>query len=394
MDRRVMWVQAVLMVLLSGVALGYSTGPDPRYTGAPGDAPEACTACHTGTLSSGSGSARVEVRLASDPSRDRAGDLSSTDANTQAICDGAPKPCSAGQAQFVEHQLAGMRIGTRTVVGFEFDWKAAVGGSGQVVFYVAGNAANGWGGASVTVPPTSYEVKMLVGDIAGLADRVDQYLNTAGKPAAFLSSTENGMIAGWNRDADATNAITVVDNSGPGAVYRGLALGLGVNGPMLCAANFRAWTIDGRDASFKPATVTCAKHNESKKHAVAGDGNGLVNVFDLEGNLKIRLVTNGVLNAPWGMAMAPPFFGDFSNTLLVGNFGDGRIHAFDIGSGELIGTLLLKNGNPAAIEGLWGLAIGNGRSGGDASTLDFTAGVSGGGAKEDHGIFGSISVAQ
>jgi uncharacterized protein (TIGR03118 family) len=131
-----------------------------------------------------------------------------------------------------------------------------------------------------------------------------------------------------------------------------------------------------------------------KADAVDGAGNGIVSVFDLEGNFQRRLVTNGALNSPWGMAIAPSFFGEYSNTLLVGNFGDGKINAFDVASGKQVGTLKFKNGNPIALEGLWGLAFGNNRNGGDANTLYFTAGVSGGGSREDHGVFGSISVGQ
>ncbi|MGC4054920.1 MAG: TIGR03118 family protein [Paludibaculum sp.] len=126
---------------------------------------------------------------------------------------------------------------------------------------------------------------------------------------------------------------------------------------------------------------------------VPGQGNGIISVFDLDGNFQQRLVTGGVLNSPWGMAIAPAFFGDYSNTLLVGNFGDGRINAFDLTSGRAVGLLTYRDGTPVALEGLWGLAFGNGRSGGDANTLYFTAAVSGGpsGAKGDHGVFGSVT---
>ncbi len=127
---------------------------------------------------------------------------------------------------------------------------------------------------------------------------------------------------------------------------------------------------------------------------VPGDGNGFISVFDLEGNFRRRLISNGALNSPWGMAIAPFFFGDYSNTLLVGNFGDGRINAFDLTTGMNVGMLRYKDGSPVALEGLWGLAFGNGGNGGNANTLYFTAGVSGGGAKGDHGVFGSVSVGQ
>jgi len=115
-----------------------------------------------------------------------------------------------------------------------------------------------------------------------------------------------------------------------------------------------------------------------------------VNMFDMDGNLVQRVASNGTLNSPWGLAMAPENFGDFSHTLLVGNFGDGSIDAFDPCSGEFLGTLNDTAGNPIMIPGLWGLLFGNGKNGGDAATLYFTAGIPGDGGIEDHGLFGSI----
>ena len=106
-----------------------------------------------------------------------------------------------------------------------------------------------------------------------------------------------------------------------------------------------------------------------------------------------RLVSTGALNSPWGLALAPGNFGDFSNALLVGNFGDGAINAFDPCSGEFLGTLQDPSGTNIAISGLWGLSFGNGRGAGDATTLYFTAGTPGSGNVEDHGLFGSIQPA-
>jgi uncharacterized protein (TIGR03118 family) len=131
-----------------------------------------------------------------------------------------------------------------------------------------------------------------------------------------------------------------------------------------------------------------AKHDD-----IAGAGNGLVNVFDLDGTLVQRLVSNGPLNSPWGMTLAPDFFGDYSNTLLIGNFGDGAVNAFDPFTGVYLGSLQDNNGNTISISGLWALQFGNGRNGGDANTLYFTAGIPGAGNVEDHGLFGSIQLA-
>jgi uncharacterized protein (TIGR03118 family) len=115
-----------------------------------------------------------------------------------------------------------------------------------------------------------------------------------------------------------------------------------------------------------------------------------VDVFDLQGNFLQRLISNGPLNSPWGMAIAPTGFGSFGNDLLVGNFGDGTINAFDPSTGNFLGQLDGANGMPLVNLGLWDLTFGNGGSGGSKSDLFFTAGIPGDGMVEDHGLFGSI----
>ncbi len=243
--------------------------------------------------------------------------------------------------------------------------------------------------------------------------------NVAGKPASFIFATEDGTISGWNPSADPANSIVLVDNSASGAVYKGLAVANTSNGPMLYAANFDSATIDVFDANLSPVTstgafsdpnlpagfapfnvqrigrklyVTYAMQDNARHDDVAGPGNGLINVFDFYGNLLGRLISKGPLNSPWGLALAPGNFGDFSNALLVGNFGDGTISGFDPCSGEYLGTLQDASGTIIAIPGLWGLSFGNGRGAGDATTLYFTAGIPGPANIEDHGLFGSIQV--
>jgi uncharacterized protein (TIGR03118 family) len=244
--------------------------------------------------------------------------------------------------------------------------------------------------------------------------------NISGKPASFIFATEDGTISGWNSSADPANSIVLVDNSASGAVYKGLALANTSNGPMLYAANFNSAAIDVFDANLSPITstgafsdtnlpagfapfniqrigrklyVTYAMQDSARHDDVAGSGNGLINVFDFYGNLVGRLVSKGgALNSPWGLALAPGNFGDFSNVLLVGNFGDGTINAFDPCSGEYLGTLQDANGAVIAIPGLWALSFGNGHGAGDATSLYFTAGIPGPGKIEDHGLFGSIQV--
>ena len=238
------------------------------------------------------------------------------------------------------------------------------------------------------------------------------------QPARFIFATEDGTISGWNPAANPTNAILKVDNSAIGAVYKGLAIGNNGTGDFLYAANFSAGKIDVFDSAFGLTTlsgsftdpnmpsgfapfniqnvggallVTYAVQDVAKHDDVAGAGNGIVDVFDLNGNLEKRLISSGPLNSPWGLALAPPNFGVFSNDLLVGNFGDGRINAFDPTTGNFLGTMLDKDGNPIVNTGLWGMKFGNGGTGGAANILYFTAGIPGpNGAVEDHGLFGSV----
>jgi uncharacterized protein (TIGR03118 family) len=231
----------------------------------------------------------------------------------------------------------------------------------------------------------------------------------SGTPARFIFATENGTISGWN---SGTSASLAVDNS-RAADYKGLAIGNNGSNNLLYAANFSAGTIDVFNGSFAPTTlsgsfidptlpagfapfniqnlggnlyVTYAKPDGSGHDAVAGPGNGFVDIFDTNGNFIRRVVSGGPLNSPWGLALAPGNFGAFSNDLLVGNFGDGSINAFDPATGTYLGQMLDGKGNPLINPGLWGLKFGNGGSGGDLDKLYFTAG----GAAEDHGLFGSL----
>jgi uncharacterized protein (TIGR03118 family) len=133
--------------------------------------------------------------------------------------------------------------------------------------------------------------------------------------------------------------------------------------------------------------VTYAKQDADKHDDVAGVGFGFVDVFDLSGNKIKRLVSRGALNSPWGLALAPSNFGNFSGALLVGNFGDGRIDAYNISTGAWLGRMLRANGSILSIDGLWGLSFGTGGPSGPTNTLLFTAGPD----EESHGLFGTIT---
>jgi uncharacterized protein (TIGR03118 family) len=238
-----------------------------------------------------------------------------------------------------------------------------------------------------------------------------------GTPAHFIFATEDGTIAAWNSGA---TAVLKVDNANftTGPVYKGLAIGNNGTGNFLYATNFRQGTIDVFDANFNPVTlgtggfgtftdpsipagfapfgiqningklfVTYAKQDAAAHDDVAGPGNGFVDVYDLNGNLLQNLAAGGSLNSPWGLTLAPATFGQFANDLLVGNFGDGHISAFDPATGAFVGQLTDAHNLPVAIDGLWGLKFGNNGSAGGAGTLFFTAGIN----HEADGLFGRLS---
>jgi uncharacterized protein (TIGR03118 family) len=246
-----------------------------------------------------------------------------------------------------------------------------------------------------------------------------------GTGARFMFATEDGTISAWTNNPAATpTTILKVDNSAFGAVYKGLALAASGGAPYLYAANFAAGTIDVFNSAFAAASlpgnfvdpnlpagyapfnvqkltvggvdqlfVTYAVMDPITHDDIAGNGNGIVDVFDTAGNLIRRLVGNGgVLNSPWGLDIAPAGFAEFAGDLLVGNFGDGLIHAFDPVAGSYLGALTDGLGNPIVIDGLWALANGSGAVVGgvlsNPNAVYFTAGP----GDETHGLFGSLTV--
>jgi uncharacterized protein (TIGR03118 family) len=268
--------------------------------------------------------------------------------------------------------------------------------------------------ATTNVPSASGGPARVTGQISGSG------LNFASSPTgpfpSFLFCTEDGTISVRVAPNNNTDALITVNNSGT-AVYKGCAAAVTPDGSRFYAANFKAGTIDVFDTSWNPVTeytftdpnlpagmhpfnvwvfgnkvfVAYAMLGPDGVSDVPGRGNGIVDVYDFDGNLLLS-ISDPSLNSPWGMAIAPEFFGDYSFALLVGNFGDGRINAFDAMSGAYLGTLSDSTGKPIVLEGLWGLQFGNGRSGGDAKSLYFAAGISGGSKKEAHGLFGAIGL--
>jgi uncharacterized protein (TIGR03118 family) len=231
----------------------------------------------------------------------------------------------------------------------------------------------------------------------------------------FLFVSEDGTVSGW-RGALGTTAETLQNGSSLN-VYKGVTEGTIATNSYLYAANFRSGHIDvikgtagapSLPGNFTDPTlpsgyapfniqniggalyVTYALQDAAKHDDVPGPGHGFVTKFDLSGNFVARLISGGLLNSPWGLALAPGNFGDLSNALLVGNFGDGTINAFNASTGALLGTIRTSLGAQIVVQGLWGLMFGNGGSGGTTNALFFTAGIPGSGAIEDHGLFGNF----
>ncbi|WP_375768050.1 TIGR03118 family protein [Archangium gephyra] len=229
----------------------------------------------------------------------------------------------------------------------------------------------------------------------------------------FIFSTEQGTLTAWAPAVDLNNSFTVVDNSGTGANYKGLALAPNGTGFFLYATDFHNGKIDVFDSGFAPATlpgsfsdptipagfapfgiqningnlyVTYAKQDADREDDVTGKGLGYVNIFDANGRLVRRLISRGKLNAPWGLALAPASFGKFGNKLLVGNFGDGVINVYDPQTGHCEGRLERPDGAAIKIDGLWGLSFGSGVANQPTDTLFFTAGPE----DETHGLYGRL----
>jgi uncharacterized protein (TIGR03118 family) len=240
--------------------------------------------------------------------------------------------------------------------------------------------------------------------------------NGASGAARFLFDTASGQILGWTPTVNASAAVVAVDNSAAHAKY----VGLTIAADRLYAADFHNARVDVFDASFKPLSlgftdagipkgwapfgiqalngnifVTYAKQDGKAVTSVPGGGLGYVDEFTQDGKLVARVASKGSarapLNAPWGLAVAPANFGAYSGALLVGNFGNGRISAYNkLASGKWVykGQLRAANGTPIVRDGLWAIAFGNGGAAGPTNNLYFTSGP----RAQAHGLFGFIAV--
>ncbi|HLJ55338.1 MAG TPA: TIGR03118 family protein [Chthonomonadaceae bacterium] len=300
-------------------------------------------------------------------------------------------------------------------------------GSGKATLY---NGAGTKQGLIVTLPtPTASSGAAPTGQVF---NSTTDFVLPNGSPALFIFSTEDGTILAWNGKSG-TQAVLVADRSGipvtGGAVYKGLALGANSTGNFLYATNFRTGQIDVFDKNFNIVLltgnftdpnlpsgfapfgiqningdlfVTFAKQDAAMHDDVSGTGRGIIDQFDTNGNFKRRFATGSAsgggisaLNSPWGMVVAPAGFGSIGGSLLVGNFGDGHINVFNPTTGALMGQLSNSTGTAAiTIPGIWSLFVGNGGTGGSATTIYFTAGIGSGPTNtvnvESHGLFGSL----
>jgi uncharacterized protein (TIGR03118 family) len=234
--------------------------------------------------------------------------------------------------------------------------------------------------------------------------------------ALFIFSSESGQITAWSPAADPTTAgmsTATLEHSSPTAVYKGLAIATTDEGTFLYATNFHDGTVDVFNSNFQlvqsaggftdPSLppgyapfgiqnidgliyVSYALQNAAKHDDVAGAGHGFIDIYTSNGFLEKRLVTRVDLDSPWGMAVAPAGFGPFGGDLLVGNFGNGEIHAFGLFSGVPLGALRTADHQPIQIDGLWGLKFGTASTGG-TGTLLFSSGPNG----EADGLVGAIN---
>lgn len=233
-----------------------------------------------------------------------------------------------------------------------------------------------------------------------------------GKPALFIFDSENGIVSAWNQSVSPMTAAKQVAHSAK-AVYKGLALVHSPFGPLLLATDFHHGRIDVFNrrfvrlhvprlfhdrnlprgyAPFNVAAiagrviVTYAKQDSAAHDDVRGAGHGFVDVYTDYGAFMRRLVSRGDLNSPWGLVRAPSTFGSWAGQLLVGNFGNGRIHAYRLSNGAELGTLRGVHNHPVVIDGLWALLRGDPIAGG-SNAVWFSAGP----AHEAHGLLGTLT---
>jgi len=278
-----------------------------------------------------------------------------------------------------------------------------------LIINIASQSASPTGDAFVSVPD---EFEITGPNHAGAA---------VTEPALLVFATQGGTIQGWNPAIDPTGrfdgpggtsaeTVTAIDNSKTGASYTGIAFASTEDCDRLFAANFAQGRIDVFDDEFRPVVLPAGAFTDpdlpggfvpfnvvtiggrlyvtyAKVKPRNGEADrGMVDVYDLDGSLALRFKDKEALNQPWGVALAPANFGQFSNDILVGNHGDGLINAYRPDNGRLVGTLQDANGNAVTIDGLFALLFGNGAAAGPTNALFFSATTN----QANTGLFGRI----
>jgi uncharacterized protein (TIGR03118 family) len=343
-----------------------------------------------------------------------------------------PAGADDGGRRFVEHDLASDVPGRADITdpGLVNAWGMAQGPSTP-----AWVAANGTNQAEIysgdlVVPPVE-KLDLVVGiPTDGVTGQVFNETAFSRSPefvvtdhhghrgaALFIFDSEGGDILGWSPAVPPPAFSTTAQPAAhvDDANFKGLAMARSGRSFFLYAADFHRGRIVVFDDDFKRVHlggsftdpnmpkgygpfniaaigdklyVAYAKQDADRADEIAGAGLGFVDVFDTAGHFERQLISRGALNAPWGMTLAPNGFGDVGGALLVGNFGDGRIHAYNPQTGQLITTLRRRNGHPVEIDGLWALMFGNGASA-SKNQLLFSAGPK----EESHGLFGTLTAA-
>jgi len=291
-------------------------------------------------------------------------------------------------------------------------------GAGVVTIYDAnGVSQSAFGHHAISIaPPMGGTTSTPTGEVF---NRFGGFDLAPDKSALFLFATEDGTISGWNPQVNAGSSVLEIDNSttlngygvgNQGEVYKGLAIAHVHGKSFLYATDFRDGRVEVYNSQFQPVKsftdpnvptdyspfnvqvldnhlfVTFAVRNSVGHDDVAGLGKGFVDEFNFNGTMVARVASHGPLDSPWGLAIAPKGFGKFAGDLLVGNFGNGEIHAYDLHTDKLVGVLRDDAGHIIRIGDLWALIPGSNSPGGHPNSLYFTAGVS----EESHGLFGRL----
>ncbi len=295
-------------------------------------------------------------------------------------------------------------------------WWISDNGTGVSTLYSGAGAAVP---LIVTVPPADSSSGKSGTPTGQVFNGTTGFTIAPGMPALFLFVTEDGTVSGWNSAVKPTTAVIKV-NTKSESVFKGAALATisapsGDSADFLYVADFGKGRVRVYDSNFHRISlgddafrderiprdfapfnvqniggniyVAFAKQDSQKHDEVDGPGLGYVDVFSPTGRLLLRLQHGPWFNAPWGITLAPTDFGANSHDILIGQFGNGQLIAFDPITGRYKGPLYGANNAPIAIDGLWGIAFGGGGTSGSATTLFFTAGPE----KEQHGLFGTLT---